>query len=129
MSARRPALLIVDDEERIRRLLVEYLDDYGEFQVRVAASAEAGLRVLAREPADLCVVDMRLPAMDGEAFILEAVALGLCRRFILHTGSVDVTLSDALRAAGLTDRDVFLKPSDMQRLLERVRALLDSLEG
>lgn len=126
MNTALPRLLIVDDEERIRRLLLDFLEDHEEFQSRGANSAEEALEELAREPADLCIVDMRLPGMNGEAFILAAGKRGLCRRFLLHTGSVDLALSPALRDLGLTDRDVFFKPSDVERLLRRVREVLAS---
>lgn len=117
-------VLIVDDEERIRRLLLEYMEDHEEFQALGAESGEAALDSLTCSPADLCVVDMRLPGMDGEAFIRAAVERGLCRRFLLHTGSVDMTLSQALRVLGLTDQDVFIKPADMEHLLARIREIL-----
>jgi DNA-binding response OmpR family regulator len=126
MTSSLPRLLIVDDEEQIRRLITEFLEDYEEFEVRGAGSGEAGLEVLAQAPADLCVVDLRLPGMNGEAFILAAHGRGLCPRFLLHTGSVDHTLSDELCAAGVTEQDVFIKPNDLERLVERIRELLQS---
>lgn len=122
-------LLVVDDEERIRRLLLEYLEDFEDVQARGAASAEEGLQSLAEWPADLCVVDMRLPGMNGESFIQNAVKDGLCGSFILHTGSVDLALSPALRQLGLDDKDVFIKPADMDRVLARIREVLASRRG
>ena len=129
MNAPLPRLLIVDDEEQIRRLIMEFLEDYEEFDLRDAGSGEEALDVLAQGRADLCVVDMRLPGMRGEEFILEAKARGLCDHFFLHTGSVDLTLSDALREIGLTDDDVFIKPNDLERLVERIREVLQSPAG
>jgi len=126
MTASPHRLLIVDDEEPILRLLMDYLEDYGGFLVRAAESSEKGLEVLAREPADACIVDMRLPGMDGENFIIAAWERGLCRHFILHTGSVDMVLSDTLRRAGLTNADLFLKPTDMDLLIQRLRAVLQT---
>ena len=124
-----PSLLIVDDEEQIRRLLLEYLEDIDAVDARGAHSGEEGLEMLAASPADLCIVDMRLPGMNGEAFILAAHARGLCRRFLLHTGSVDFTLSAALRGAGLTERDVLFKPDDLDRLVERVQDMAEERAG
>lgn len=126
MTAPLPRLLIVDDEEQIRRLIMEFLEDYDAFDIRGAGSGEAGLEALAQTPADLCVVDLRLPGMDGEAFVLAAHRQGLCPRFLLHTGSVDHTLSAELLAAGVTEQDVFIKPNDLERLVERIQELLQS---
>lgn len=128
MNSALPRLLVVDDEEQIRRLIMEFLEDYDEYEVRGADSGEAALEALAQAPADLCVVDLRLPGMNGEAFILAAHARGLCSHFFLHTGSVDHVLSDELRSAGLTDQDVFLKPNDLERLVDRIRECLRSRE-
>ena len=126
MTAPLPRLFLVDDEAQIRRLIAEFLEDCGEFEVRGADSGEEALAALAAAPADLCVVDLRLPGMDGEAFILAALRQGLCPRFLLHTGSVDHSLDQALLDAGITDQDVFLKPNDLERLVERIQEILDA---
>ncbi len=77
MNAPLPRVIIVDDESRMRSLLVQYLEDYEEFRLETADSGEAALELLAAEPADLCIVDIRLPGMDGAAFIKELpTALG-----------------------------------------------------
>lgn len=121
-------VLILDDEAPIRRQLQSFLEDYDEFAVRVADSAEQALDELGREPADVAVVDMRLPGMSGEAFILAAGRAGLCRRYLLHTGSMDMVLSEELRGLGVTEQDVFLKPADMSLLLERMQGFRSQKE-
>lgn len=127
MTASLPRLLLVDDEEQIRRLIAEFLEDSGEFDIRGADSGEAALKALAQAPADLCVVDLRLPGMNGEAFIMTALRQGLCPRFLLHTGSVDHSLALELVTAGITDQDVFLKPTDLERLVERIQEILGAV--
>ena len=76
--------------------------------------------------ADLCVVDMRVPGIDGTHFILEAWAAGLCRRFIVHTGSVYFVLPRPLLDLGMTQADVFYKPVNAVDMVERMRQLLPS---
>ncbi len=117
-------LLIIDDEERIRELLTDFLEDFEELSLRSCDSGEAALELLAAQPADLCIVDVRLPGMDGQAFVLAALERGLCSRFILHTGSTEFTLSQALLARGLGEADVFHKPCDMSLMLARIRLKL-----
>jgi len=124
MTVTPARLLILDDEERIRQLLLDYLEDFDELSLRACESAEEALEELAREPADLCIVDMRLPGMNGQDFILAAKQRGLCHHFILHTGSMDFRITEPLFALGITERDLFLKPSDMGHMLTRVRQLL-----
>ncbi|MGE4262941.1 MAG: response regulator [Desulfovibrio sp.] len=117
-------VLILDDEERIRQLLLDYLEDFDDFALRAEESGEDALESLAQESADLCIVDMRLPGMNGQSFILNAWERRLCGSFLLHTGSMDFTLTKELRDCGLTEADVFFKPCDMDLMLERIRSLL-----
>jgi DNA-binding response OmpR family regulator len=104
--------------------LGQYLDDFDEFVVRGAESGEQALGMLREQPADVAVVDMRLPGMSGAQFIRQAKALGLCRRFLVHTGSVDMALSDELRELGLVQRDLFFKPAGADDILARIREAL-----
>ena len=119
------SILVIDDEERIRQLLEDFLEDYDEFSVRAVASAEEALVELARKPADLCIVDVRLPGMNGQEFILAAQDSRMCGRFVLHTGSINFSLSVELLRRGLTMNDVFLKPCDMNGLLARIRVIFN----
>lgn len=120
----RPLVMIVDDESLIRTTLFDFLDDYEEFRLLLAESGEEALEKLQKESADLCIVDMRLPGMHGREFIKKASAQGVCRHFLLHTGSIDEKLSQSLSQYGLTGDDIFLKPYDIRTLLARVRALI-----
>jgi len=120
----RPLVMIVDDESDIRGALFDFLDDYDEFRLMLAESAEAALGLLQQESADLCIVDMRLPGMNGKEFIREASVQGLCSHFLLHTGSIDDNLDKDLKPFGLTKKDLLLKPCDNWRILDRIRALI-----
>lgn len=120
-------LLIIDDETSIKTNLMRYLEDYDGFDLAVAGSGEEGLDLLRRAPADVCVVDMRLPGMNGHQFITEAAAEQLCSRFLIHTGSLGVTLTEELRALGLEDDDLFFKPCDITRLHARIMEHLSAM--
>ncbi|WP_045221255.1 response regulator [Desulfonatronum thioautotrophicum] len=124
MTMTRPHLFIVEDEKQIRAQFLLFLEDYDEFRVTAAESGENALEMLRREPADVCIVDLRLPGMNGAAFIRSALRAGLCRRCLVHTGTADRELLDELRSVGVTDRDVFLKPTKMKRILARIREML-----
>ena len=123
MTRRLPMVFIVEDEPMIRDQVVCYLDDFDEFRLASAGTGEEALRRLAVEPADVCVVDLRMPGMSGLEFIRAAQTRGLCRRFVVHTGVVDTALELEMAALGLTERDILLKPVDLETLLARVRAL------
>lgn len=119
-----PRILILDDEERIRDLLTQYLEDFDEFAVLSAHSGEQALDLLAKAPAAVAVVDMRLPGISGTQFIREATARGVCRRFLVHTGSVDMAISSELKELGLTRQDFFFKPAGADAILDRIRECL-----
>src|SRR6185295_2189943 len=59
-----PQILIVDDDPHVARALVDLLDLHGYTAVR-AESGEQALDILSREPADLVLLDVRLPGIDG----------------------------------------------------------------
>lgn len=124
MSEMLKNILVIDDEDRVRELLLEYLSEFDEFAVQGAGSGEEALERLRASPVDLCVVDLRLPGMDGAHFIEEAAAAGLCQRFIVHTGSVDFTLPRALSDLGLAQEDVFYKPVNAEDVVARIRESL-----
>lgn len=63
-GSRGSRILVVDDREENRRLLTELLGPLG-FEVREAADGEDALRQLADWPADVILIDVRMPVMDG----------------------------------------------------------------
>ncbi len=102
-------VLIIDDEEMVRLNLVDYLEDDG-FVVKSANSAEEAIRLLSKEPFDVAVVDMRLPGMDGNLFILEAHKLQPHLRYLVHTGSPMYSLPQEIAGVGISHIPVFQKP-------------------
>lgn len=119
------SVLIVDDDPDIRRNLAAYLEDEG---MRAAAveSCEAAVSLLKGGAAfDVCVVDMRLPGLQGEAAIPLLKSLRPQLAFLLHTGTAGYRLPPALRMLGIRDADVFIKPiEDMAWIAEAVRGLV-----
>jgi CheY-like chemotaxis protein len=119
-----PAVLIVDDERLIRGNLAAYLEDEG-LEVHVADSAEEALRQIeAGLDVQVCIMDVRLPGMNGDEACqaLHLRAPGI--RFLLHTGSPGYILSPELAAIGITQDHLYRKPvTDIARMAETVRTL------
>jgi DNA-binding response OmpR family regulator len=61
---RRVKILVIDDDESLRRVLEYNLAQEG-YAVLTASSGEQGLDLLRKEGADLVVTDVRMPGMDG----------------------------------------------------------------
>lgn len=119
-----PAVLIVEDEAMIRENLAAYLEDEGMRVVAVESAEEAIRHVRQGQRFAVCVMDMRLPGMDGNAGI--RILHALCPRleFVIHTGSSDYALPGDLLALGLDESRVYHKPLDsMAPLAEAVRVL------
>lgn len=118
-------LLVVDDDREIRELLQEYLERH-EYQVSVAADGPEMWKVLEKSHVDLIVLDLMLPGDDG---------LTLCRQ--LRAGSaVPVIMLTALgeeteRIVGLElgADDYLSKPFNPRELLARIRGLLRRAGG
>ena len=131
------AILIVEDEARMRRLLELDLSEAG-YQTFSAADAEKGLDLLRREPIDLVLTDLKLPGLGGLEFLQAAKRLNGALPVVVMTayGSVE-TAVEAMKA-GASDyvlkpfslaemRLVVQKELDVRRLREENRSLREAL--
>jgi len=65
----RPFVLVVEDEAAVREALAKFLGLHG-FEVRVAETADAALKVLAERRPDAAVIDLRLPQGSGRDVVI-----------------------------------------------------------
>ena len=114
-------LLVVDDDKRLRELLERYLGEQG-FVVRSAEDAAAMDRELAHEAFDLVVLDLMLPGEDG---------LSICRRLRSADPQLAIMMLTAKgdeidRIVGLEmgADDYLPKPFNPRELLARIQAVL-----
>ena len=116
-------VMIIDDESAICVSLGAYLED-NDFAVTAFESAEAALATLANESYDAAIVDLRLPGMDGESFILEAHRLWPAMKFLIHTGSMVYEPGPAVQAIGLGHADIYHKPlADLGVLVQAINKI------
>ncbi len=64
MSARNPKILVCDDDDGIRGMLLAFLDGEG-FEVTGVADGPSCLAAVASDPPDIVVLDVMMPGMDG----------------------------------------------------------------
>lgn len=57
-------VLVVDDEEAIRRLLTRWLSGWG-YEAKQAANADEAIEIMAGEPAEIMLCDVMMPVHDG----------------------------------------------------------------
>lgn len=117
-------LLVVDDDDRIRKLLKEYLVRAG-FRVSTAADAAGADRLCAALDFDLMVLDVMMPGEDGLAFTRRLRAKGgeTARTPILMLTARDQT-QDRIEGLSLGVDDYLGKPFEPQELLLRIEAIL-----
>ena len=117
--------MIVDDEEMVRMNLEAFLEDE-QFAVLGCETGEEALQQIESFDPHLAIVDMRLPGMDGNEFILEIKTFRPDIKIIIHTGSTEYSLPAALISLGITSEHILYKPlSDMSVIAELARQLLD----
>jgi len=114
------AILLVDDEEGLRRALVNFLKRRG-MEVTAVEDGGDALRVLRRRSFDVIVSDVRMPGMSGGEFLerLRREHPRMVQRLIFTTGDTFATdTSTLLRDAGVPS---LVKPYDFSKLESVVR--------
>ncbi len=125
MSAQK-TILLVDDDEDLREALAEQFTLHEEFRTLDAATAGDGLARAKDERADLVLLDVELPDMDGRDACRLMRKNGITAPIIMLTGQD----TDADQILGLESgaNDYVTKPFKFSVLLARVRAHLRSHE-
>src|ERR671934_968519 len=120
MAEPSPTILLVDDEDSVRKLLAFPLERDG-YAVVQAADGEEALRKFATRPVDLVVLDIMLPRLDG---------LEVCKR-LRATSEVPIIMLtarddelDKVVGLELGADDYITKPFSIREFRSRVRALL-----
>jgi DNA-binding NtrC family response regulator len=115
-------ILVIDDESSQRELLAGHLERQGH-KVAMAADGEQGLEALKNSGAEAALVDMRMPRMDGLAFIRRSLEAYPELSIVVMTayGTVESAV-EAMKAGAF---DYLLKPID----LEHVRVILSKIEA
>ena len=118
-------ILIVDDEPNYQIVLSEILKDEG-YEVFTANSGLAGLPIVYSTDLDLVLSDMKMPGMDGIAFLEKIKEYNKELPVILITAYAEVEKAvEAMREALATERSIGAHRSETYR---QVEALLDALE-
>lgn len=113
-------ILLIEDEEPIRRVMVKILaEEDASYEVTEAENGKAGLNALKKKNFDLVLCDIKMPKMDGIEVLQEANSLGLNVPFIMLTGHGNI--ETAVGAMKLGAYDFIPKPPDLNRLLTAVR--------
>lgn len=114
-------ILIIDDEQSIRRTLREILE-YEKYQVEDAETGMEGLQKISEQDFDVILCDIKMPEMDGIE-TLEAIKQITDCPVIMISGHG--TIETAVEAIKKGAYDYIAKPPDLNRLLITIKNALD----
>lgn len=114
-------ILVVDDEENIRFLYKEELEDEG-YNVVLAANAEEAMKKIIEHQPDLITLDIKMPGMDGIEFLRKLkeenrnIPVILCSAYGSYKQDFRVWASDAY----------VVKSADLRELKQTIKEILAS---
>lgn len=116
---RHQRVLVIDDDEQVRRFIVESLTACG-YEAIEAANGEEGIAQLEHERPDLLIVDFAMPGRNGVEVALAAHAIAPAMPIVLATGYAD---TDAAARAGVIGH-VLRKPFGLADLADALETAM-----
>jgi sigma-B regulation protein RsbU (phosphoserine phosphatase) len=111
-------ILLVDDDDATRELLVDIVERLGGFRARAASGGASALEMHAAAPADVILADWTMPGMDGVELCERVHAKTPQTYFLLVTAHRDEEHMRTGRAAGADE--FLLKPVELDQLETRL---------
>jgi len=116
-------VLLVDDDEKLRKLVTEYLEGYG-FQVKILSDGLLVRRTIHKESPDIVILDIMLPGKDGLDVLKEIRAESSVPVIMLTARGED---ADRIVGLELGADDYLPKPFNPRELLARMKAVIRRL--
>jgi DNA-binding response OmpR family regulator len=118
---KKPAILYVEDEQFLGKIVMETLQSRG-FEVHMATDGWQATEMLARQTPDLCVLDVMLPKKDGFTLAREIRQQFPDMPIIFLTAKTQT--DDVLQGFEAGGNDYLRKPFSMEELIVRMQNLL-----
>jgi two-component system OmpR family response regulator len=121
-SKRPTTVLLVDDDEKLRQLVAQFLERHG-MEVFAAANGESADAVLSRQAIDVVILDVMLPGEDGLSICRRLTGVDEARPAVIMLSAAGED-TDRIVGLELGADDYLPKPANPRELLARIRALL-----
>jgi len=119
----RKKILIADDEQSVRELMIELLSD--EYDLITADKGDKAWEIIEKENVDLALLDLRMPGMTGIE-IMEKI-----NQNAIHTAVIVITadknIQTAVKAIKLGAFDYVTKPFDNEKIMVLIRNALEKV--
>ena len=118
-------ILIIEDEEPIRRVLTRIINEESDqYKVTEAENGSDGLALIEKNSFDLVLCDIKMPKMDGNEVLEKSKSSKPRLPFIMLTGHGNI--ETAVESMKLGAYDFISKPPDLNRLLTAMRHALEN---
>ncbi|MCK4385582.1 MAG: response regulator [candidate division Zixibacteria bacterium] len=114
-------ILVVDDELFVRELLLEFLSKE-DYEVVLADSGEKAVELFKSEPAEVALIDLKMPGMDGIKTLKKIKEVDPNTLSIIMTGYP--TLESSIEALRCGAYDYVIKPFKLKKLKNSVEKAL-----
>jgi len=119
-------ILVVDDEPEVRMATRDFLTGKG-YEVSVAEGGREALRLLAASPADVVLLDLAMPGMDGMETLKRIISAHPNMPVIVVTANAEIEITSKVLQLGAAD--YVPKPFDLDYLDQAISIQLSAGRG
>ena len=119
-------VLVVDDEEAIRRLLIRWLSGWG-YEAKQAANADEAIEIMANEPAEILLCDVMMPVHDGIWLAEQVRGRWPQTAVIMASSAQDMETVMRMRKQGAVD--YVTKPFGREMLRQALQRASEKMQG
>ncbi|MCK4418739.1 response regulator [Candidatus Aerophobetes bacterium] len=121
-KTKQKRILLVDDNANVLVVLSDFLKSTG-YAVREAKDAQGAMRAVKEELADLALIDLRMPGMDGINLMLSLKKTKPRLPVIIYSGYP--SMNTAIEALKKGAKDYIPKPFNLDELSTRIKEAID----
>ena len=121
-----PSVLVVDDEEPIRRLLTRWLAGWG-YDAKEAANADDAIVMMASQPAEIILCDVNMPVHDGIWLAEQVRGRWPQTAVIMASSAQDMDTVMRMRKQGAVD--YITKPFGREMLRQALQRASEKMQG